>query len=173
LVSKLILVSSPAFTESYVAQLHARRLSRLDERQRTEFQALITGLENCGTTDKDALLAKLGALVAKSDKYAHIEDADEPGTLNVNVDGEIYQRVWTEAAEMRRSGELLRRVRDVRCPVVAIHGDHDPSPADGVSEPLSGVLRDFRFVLLPRCGHTPWNERFAREEFYRVLNSEI
>jgi pimeloyl-ACP methyl ester carboxylesterase len=74
---------------------------------------------------------------------------------------------------MRRSGELLELGERVECPVVAIHGDYDPHPAAGVQEPLSTVLERFRFILLKSCGHTPWIERQARDEFYRVLEKEL
>jgi pimeloyl-ACP methyl ester carboxylesterase len=57
--------------------------------------------------------------------------------------------------------------------VVAIHGDYDPHPADGVKHPLSGAIKDFRFVLLKKCGHYPWRERNARDMFYCILNAEI
>jgi len=61
----------------------------------------------------------------------------------------------------------------IRCPVVAIHGDWDPHPAEGVNDPLTKVLPDFRFVLLEKCGHRPWIERNAAETFYKVLVEEI
>jgi pimeloyl-ACP methyl ester carboxylesterase len=57
--------------------------------------------------------------------------------------------------------------------VVAIHGDYDPHPAEGVREPLSRVLSDFRFVTLEKCGHLPWIERHAKEPFYDLLRREI
>jgi pimeloyl-ACP methyl ester carboxylesterase len=56
--------------------------------------------------------------------------------------------------------------------VVAIHGDYDPHPFQGVKKPLSGILKDFRFILLKNCGHTPWIEKKAVNEFYRVLRAE-
>src|SRR5207247_272866 len=100
-----------------------------------------------------------------------VDGAEDDEALAVR--GDIFQSVWNEAAEIRRSGELLRRAAQVRCPVVAIHGDHDPTPAEGVREPLSAAIPDFRFILLARCGHTPWRERQARAEFFRVLEDEI
>jgi pimeloyl-ACP methyl ester carboxylesterase len=57
--------------------------------------------------------------------------------------------------------------------VVAIHGDYDPHPAEGVQGPLSAILRRFRLILLKNCGHKPWIERQARDEFYRVLKEEL
>ncbi|MCX6689200.1 MAG: alpha/beta hydrolase [Methanoregula sp.] len=75
--------------------------------------------------------------------------------------------------QLRKSGDLLAYGRQITCPVVAIHGDYDPHPEDGIRIPLSRVVRDFRFILLDNCGHTPWIERRARERFYEVLIDEV
>ncbi|MBZ5623717.1 MAG: alpha/beta hydrolase [Acidobacteriia bacterium] len=171
LVRKLILVSSGALEERYAARPHSTRLSRLNQRERVEFEAAIAALESDATGDPDALLDRLGSLARKADTYAPLEEPDEPGAVCPN--GEIYRQVWKDAARMRRTGELLECAQQVVCPVVAVHGDYDPSPAAGVSEPLSARLREFRLVTLTNCGHTPWLERYAREEFYRVLRAEL
>jgi hypothetical protein len=42
-----------------------------------------------------------------------------------------------------------------------------------VKRPLSGVLKDFKFVLLKQGGHRPWAERRARQEFFRALEAEL
>jgi hypothetical protein len=38
---------------------------------------------------------------------------------------------------------------------------------------LAERIRDFRFILLERCGHKPWIERHARDEFYTLLAREL
>ncbi|MBN2003040.1 MAG: alpha/beta hydrolase [Anaerolineae bacterium] len=169
LVRKLILVGSGAFEESYVAQLMANRLSHLTAAEGQEFQTLVRELVEPDAPNKDAMLARLGLLASKADAYDPLSSGEPPAPLH----GEIYQRVWPAAAAMRRSGELLDLGRSVRCPVVALHGDYDPSPAEGVRVPLAAVLSDFRFILLARCGHTPWRERQARVEFYEILREEL
>ena len=73
---------------------------------------------------------------------------------------------------MRKSGQLLEEGRKIICPVVAIHGDYDPHPATGVKEPLEKVIKDFRFILLKNCGHHPWYEKEARDNFYQILQQE-
>ena len=73
---------------------------------------------------------------------------------------------------MRKSGRLLEIGKYIRCPVVAIHGDYDPHPAEGVEKPLSVLLKSFRFIMLKRCGHKPWVEREAKEQFFRILKNE-
>ncbi|HJT25676.1 MAG TPA: alpha/beta hydrolase, partial [bacterium] len=85
----------------------------------------------------------------------------------------IYKSVWKEAAELRKSGGLLKAAKTIQCPVTAIHGDHDPHPAEGVQKPLSKALKDFRFILLEKCGHTPWMEKRAREDFFAALQKEL
>ena len=82
---------------------------------------------------------------------------------------DIFVRVWKEAEEQRISGELLTLGRQIHCPVIAIHGDYDPHPAEGVWLPLSRVLEDFTFIQLEKCGHKPWVEKHARDKFYEVL----
>jgi pimeloyl-ACP methyl ester carboxylesterase len=78
-----------------------------------------------------------------------------------------------DAEELRRSGKLLKYGKHIKCPVVAIHGDYDPHPALGVQKPLSAILKNFRFILLKNCGHKPWVERQAKDEFYGILKEEL
>jgi pimeloyl-ACP methyl ester carboxylesterase len=161
LISKLILVGCPPFEESSAAQINATRLSRLTESERAEFTAASEALNAPGRRDRNELLATLGRLATKADAFHLLED--EPSKAIANA--RIYGRVWPEAAEFRRNGELIRRVASVTCPVLSIHGDHDSSP------PV--VLSHFRTVVLPQCGHTPWRELHARESFFELLLAEI
>ena len=91
----------------------------------------------------------------------------------INNFSDIFLSVWPEAAEMRRSGKLLALAKQISCPVIAIHGDYDSHSADGICEPLSKALTDFRFILLKRCGHKPWIEKQAKHEFYSILRRVI
>ncbi len=103
------------------------------------------------------------------DAYDPIEGKPEP----IDYQGDIFNSVWPEAEELRSSGRLLEFVKDIKCPVVAIHGDYDPHPAEGVQKPLSAILKDFRFILLDYCGHKPWIEKDAREKFFELLEKEL
>ena len=122
--------------------------------------------------NKDELLKKLGALASKTDLYDQCDD-EISDTDRVEARGEIFQKVWSEAVGMRESGELLKKGKQIRCPVTAIHGDYDPHPAEGVEKTLSSVVDYFRFILIEKCGHTPWLERQAKNEFYSVLRKEL
>jgi pimeloyl-ACP methyl ester carboxylesterase len=165
LVKKLILVSGGPFEHKYAAGIMETRLGRLGQQAGSEVASLMAALEDPTTPDKNVLFARLGKLITAADSYKPLSQDSE--ILEYRYD--IYKGVWPQAAELRRSGQLLELGERIRCPVVAIHGDYDPHPAAGVKEPLGRVLKDFRFFLLANCGHYPWLERQARDEFYSIL----
>ena len=160
-IKKLILIGSGPYEEKYAAQVQKTRLSRLSKKDKLGFSAL----------DKrnGPEIERLGVLLSKADAYAPI--TKEPHTAVFRPD--IFQSVWPEAVKARRSGRLLKCAKLIKCPVVAIHGDYDPHPAEGVKKPLSRAIRSFRFLLLENCGHKPWIERWAKEKFYRILKKEV
>lgn len=163
LVKKLILVSSGPFEKKYEPRVMGERLRRLSVKKRRKVMALLKNLWS------PAAFARLGKILTGADSY----DPLAVHFKGIKLRPELFQNVWSEAAELRKSGKLLKMGKLIRCPVVAVHGDYDPHPAEGVKKPLSGVLGDFRFVLLKQCGHTPWAEKRAREKFFNVLNDEL
>jgi len=169
LVKKLILVGSGAFEQKYAENIVADRLSRLNEEERIEAINLIEIINNVAADKKGGLMVRIGELFAKADTYAPLPHKSE--ALEFSYD--ININVWTQAEKLRISGELLELGKKINCPVVAIHGDYDPHLAEGVREPLTRVLKDFKFILLEKCGHEPWLERYARDRFYEILREEL
>ncbi len=171
LVRKLILVGSGPFEQKYAENIPGERLNRLSEEERIEAINLIEIINNEAAGDRDKSLARLGELFAQADTYDALPPEKEPEPLDASE--EINRLVWAEAKKLRLSGELLEMGKKIKCPVVAIHGDYDPHLAGGVREPLTRVLKDFRFILLEKCGHEPWTERYARDKFYKILKDEL
>jgi pimeloyl-ACP methyl ester carboxylesterase len=169
LVKELILVGSGPFEEKYSANIINTRLNRLSEREKAELKLLQEQM--CVPVDHfdNNLFVRLRQLLNKTDSYELIPHIDE--TIEFNY--EIYQKVWEEASILRKSGLLLNITKKIKCPVLAIHGDFDPHPSFGVKEPLSAVLNDFHFIELKKCGHLPWLERNARDDFYNILFNKI
>jgi len=168
-VSKLILISSAPYEEKYAVNITQTRLSRLSAEERKQALSLMETLNDPSVADKNTPLARLGELLCRADSYDPLPSNDD--ILECQYD--VYQGVWEQAAQLRSSGKLLDLGRKIKCPVVAIHGDYDPHPSEGVVEPLSRILKDFRFILLEKCGHRPWLERNARDRFYNILKQEL
>ncbi len=168
-VKKLILVGSGPFEEKYTKTTMPTRLDRLDEEEKAKVAALLTSLKDPDTKNKNSVFENVGKLLSKAEAFDPL--ADDAPTLIVRYD--IYEPVWQQARQLRASGELLQFGKRIQCPVIAIHGDHDPHDPKGVEEPLSCTLAQFRFILLNDCGHCPWMERKAKEQFYQILKQEI
>jgi pimeloyl-ACP methyl ester carboxylesterase len=169
LVKKLILIGSGPFEEKYAERIQEIRLSRLSEEEKAEVKSLLQVLDNPSAEDKSIAFARFGALFSKADAYDPIIDESE--VIDFKVD--IFQSVWEEAEELRKSCKLLELGKRIKCPVVAVHGNYDPHPAEGVQKPLSAILKSFRFILLKNCGHKPWIERQARDKFHTILKEEL
>jgi len=173
LVKKLVLVGCPPFDDQYAARITKTRLDRMTPEMRKETQELLALIETPAAEstpgDKSALFAHLGDMLAHADSYA--PQLAEEKSFYCQYD--VFKGVWDDACELRRKKILLQMARDITCPVIAIHGDYDPHPADGVKVPLEQELKNFRFITLQKCGHRPWIERNAAEEFYHILAQEI
>jgi len=85
--------------------------------------------------------------------------------------GEIYAGVWPEAASMRSISEFPRITARIECPVVAIQGEY--TPVEAVAAPLTATLWEFQIIVLDKCGHDPWRERWAVDTFYDILERQL
>ena len=126
-------------------------------------------LKDPNAKEKNKTHEQFGELFLKTDSYDPLPHDSEI----LEFQQHIYQRVWKEAKELRSSGKLLELGEQIKSPVVAIHGDYDPHPYEGIKNPLSPILKNFRFILLKNCGHYPWVEKKAKNEFYNILKNEI
>lgn len=168
-VKKLVLIGSGALTEDYAHQVSITRIGRLKEKEKMELKELERLLRDPSAKDKDRLMEEYSVLMHKTDSFDPFPFRDDC----VAYQPEILLSIWSEAAEMRRNGNLLAKVYTLTCPVVIMHGDYDPHPWQGVVNPLRDRGMNFTFILLKRCGHEPWNEKQAKGSFYKFLLKEL
>lgn len=167
LVKKLILISSGALESKYNEDLMEIRLNRLSKSNREEAEKIMATI-NSNNSDNETL-KRFGELMTIADSFDYL--SDESNSIELKM--EIYQSVWREAARLRDTNELINCADKIACPIVVFHGEFDPHPIDGVEKPLSERVENTKIVRLPKCGHTPWKEVFAKDEFYRLLRDEL
>jgi len=168
-VKKIIIVSSGSFEEKHAKNIMKTRLDRLSNGEKTELLTLMETMKDPNIQEKNITLKKFSKLISKADSYNPLKNESEELECNFQV----YRNVWNEAEKLRRSGKLLKLGKKIKCPVIAIHGEYDPHPYKGIKSTLSSILTDFQFFLLKECGHCPWIEKNARENFYNILKKEI
>lgn len=165
MVKKLVLISAGPFSEDYVKIMTETRWNRLTDGDREQMERLQKQLTEASDDEQRKLFSEFGRIMSRVDAYEPVLQTDDPVTFRPD----IYNAVMPEAAALRSSGELLAMGHGIVCPVAVIHGDYDPHPYPGVQEPLARVFKEFQWFLLERCGHHPWEEKYARDRFYRIL----
>lgn len=175
-VKALILVNSGVFDAQYAPPIMETRLSRLNDAERAEITALLAQLAQHDLPEpaRDRALARFGQLLKlRADTLAPIDGAELDGKDDPPVDFAIHHRVWNDMAALRASGDLRHMGVHITCPVIAIHGDYDPHPLEGIQTPLATVSNEFEVIVLERCGHYPWLERDARDTFFATLRNVL
>ncbi|MFS4583696.1 alpha/beta fold hydrolase [Phaeobacter sp. C3_T13_0] len=163
LVRALILVGSGPLEARYAEAIRSTKKARLSDEERAELLALRPMAES------PIDVARFIEISDVADTYSR-DTSPQP---NVVFDETIHRAVWPEADGMRKNGSLLEAISTIRCPVLAIHGDYDPRPSEGVKLPLQAALPSAEFVEIKRCGHKPWQETYAKNEFYRLVEKAI
>jgi pimeloyl-ACP methyl ester carboxylesterase len=164
LIKKLIMVGTPPFEDKDVAVMRKIREDRISNLEKNKFDKITSGLK---INPKESF-QKMGELMSKIDSYDLLPIHDE-----VDFRSDIYTSIWNEAEKMRKENQLLHLTTKISCPVIAIHGDYDPHPWQGVKIPLEERILEFKFILLEKCGHYPWKEKFARESFLKKMIEEL
>jgi pimeloyl-ACP methyl ester carboxylesterase len=169
LVDKIILVSSGSFEEKYYEGLNSNRDEKLTPEERDELELLRNALGNPESENINAVFARFGQLMDKLDTFSHMKIEEDTSLFSY----EIFSKVWPEAHVLRKSGRMYEMGKMIKCPVVAIHGSYDSHPIEGIRDSLGKIITNFKFYELNKCGHSPWMERYAAEEFYNILKREI
>lgn len=168
-VEKLILISCPPLEEKHAAKIMKDRLDRFNAHEKNEIMELMKRLNTPETDRKNDIFAKLAHMALKADSYDPIHCDDE--TIEYQYD--IFSRVWREAETLRSDGMFTEMAGNIKIPVIAIHGDHDPHPYKAVQAFFSPILKNFEFILLEKCGHYPWIERAAKDRFFDILKKVL
>jgi pimeloyl-ACP methyl ester carboxylesterase len=168
-VKKLVLVGSAPFEENYAKDISSIRNNRMSDIDKKYYEELLSELRGSTATNKNEIMRNLGLLYSRIDSFDPIDIGSDSLEVNFNQ----FSIIWGEASKLRASGQLIDYASKIICPVVAIHGAYDPHPYQGVFDPLSKYISDFKHVLIENCGHKPWIERNAMDKFYSVLYQEL
>ena len=112
--------------EAYVSQIGERRKGNMSSEEAEEFDQILRQLEE-GFGEKDEYLWRLGEICDSADGYQeekHLRDKAE-------VNGDLYEKVWKEAAGLRMTIDLkiseAETIADYwRVPVTLFDGENEP-----------------------------------------------
>lgn len=167
-VHKVIMVGSGSFEQGYVEAFHQRRLSRLTEEDKSYYDQLMKDFTSDDMSIKDEVMAEFGQLMAKLDTYETIS-AHANGQANFKM----FQAIWSEANNLRKTGELLEITRQIKVPIHIIQGDYDSHSIEGIIEPFDKKSMVYTYDIIEKCGHYPWREKYGKDRFIDLLIKQM
>jgi len=156
----LVLVGSGTFDPAARDRMRAIIGERMDDALRGRMENLARRF-----ADPDARMRALGALVEPLYSY----DLDTPGEESEVCDARAYDETWQDMIRLQEAGVYPAAFAAIKRPVLMLHGADDPHPGRMIRTSLERYMPQLQYREWDRCGHSPWLERFAREEFFGVL----
>lgn len=165
-IDRVILIGSGTFDE------HARKVyqtnmgNRVDSKMKQHIQQLEAQLKSAKTREqRDELFGELGTIMTN---LQAIDPIDLP-PKTISCDEQGHHETWNDALALQYEGIQPAEFSNINVPVIMIHGREDPHPGRLIRQSLESYIKNIQYRELPNCGHTPWIERGAREEFYDLL----
>ncbi len=157
-VERLALVSpAPAWHSARVE--YERRLA--ERTMAPALQEARAALRASGLRERDPEAFQRRSFELSVAGYFH-DPAKVSALTPFRVTGRTQHEVWNSLGDY----DLRPALERVRVPVVVLHGDDDPIPAESARALATALAAPFH--LLPDCGHVPYVEAF--EEFRRLLD---
>ncbi len=151
----LVLVGCGTFDPGARAQLQATLSERTDDELKRKLDA-----------EPDP--ARRFALMRRIYVYEPVElepDPDAPEPFDLRA----HEETWSDMLRRQEDGTYPAAFAAIASPVLMLHGDYDPHPGQMIRDGLLPFLPQLEYVELERCGHSPWEERYAREEFFTTM----
>ena len=80
-----------------------------------------------------------------------------------------HKETWTDMIRCQDQGKYPGAFSAVASPVLMLHGDYDPHPGKSTRNLLKLYIPHLEYHEFERCGHSPWIEKYAQDEFFKVM----
>jgi pimeloyl-ACP methyl ester carboxylesterase len=130
-----------------------------DRQARARYQAIVAARKT--TPEPETRGEGLRALY----DYDPISDDD----AGLPFDERANRESWADMVRLQDEGVYPAAFAAIDSPVLMLHGAYDPHPGALIRDGLVPWLRRLEYREWEACGHSPWNERVVRDEFFAVL----
>jgi pimeloyl-ACP methyl ester carboxylesterase len=160
--SAIVLVCSGTWDQQARARMHEIMAERMTPALQTKLDEI-----SAEVTDADEALAKQAKIKNSLYEYDVLDEPDE----TIAVDANSNRETWGDLLRLQTERLYPGAFSAIKTPVLMLHGAHDPHPGPLIRDSLLPHIPHLEYVELARCGHDPWRERHARDEFFNVLQA--
>jgi pimeloyl-ACP methyl ester carboxylesterase len=159
-VTSLALVGCATFDPAARGEIQAIREQRMDAGLRQRIEGLAEEFP-----DPDKRLAMMAHLLLPVDSHELLSTGREVLTC----DARAHHETWDDMVRLQDASIYPAAFAKIDAPVLMLHGAADPHPGSMIRSSLKPHLPQLEYRELQRCGHYPWLEKGARDEFFAML----
>ena len=82
-----------------------------------------------------------------------------------------YTETWNDMIRLQKEGVYPAAFTAIKSPAIMLHGAYDPHPGRMIHASLTPYLPQLEYHQWDRCGHTPWLEKYARDDVFATLHT--
>lgn len=162
MVSRLILIGCGTYSQETRLIMRKRLNEMMDGKIRKKINDLQKRYMSSQSKDeKDSIYERLGQIFMDIECYEALQEYSEnrePG----RIDSAGHEETWNDVLRLQQEGIEPERFKNIKCPVLMIHGDFDPHPGRETAELLLRYIPHLEYREIKRCGHEPWREKYGR-----------
>jgi pimeloyl-ACP methyl ester carboxylesterase len=168
-ISCLALVGCGTYDEDSRSQFRAKLDELLNEPARSRIRIMTERLQiESDPQTRDRIFGERGAVYMQVEGYDLIQDA-EPLTDKPRADAPGNSETWQDALRLQREWCEPQIFTRIASPVLMLHGSFDPHPGEKTRDVLRRFIPQLEYIEFDKCGHEPWKERNARDNFFKTL----
>jgi pimeloyl-ACP methyl ester carboxylesterase len=161
-VGALVLVGCGTFDRASRNRMQAI----LAERMTDELSQRLAALHG-EYPDPDQRLSALGKLMLPLYSYRLI--TEQPAWEGCDARG--HHESWADMIRLQETDVFPPAFAPIDAPAIMLHGADDPHPGRMIWESLKPILPQLEYQEWKRCGHYPWLEVEARDNFTTFLRA--
>jgi pimeloyl-ACP methyl ester carboxylesterase len=164
-IGALVLIGCGTFDQESRKRMNETIESRLDETSRTRLRSISDDY-----VDPEERLREYHKLTSRAYSYDPIPP-EEQLELVEPFDARAHQETWNDMLRLQEKGIYPSAFSRIKSPALMLHGAYDPHPGKMIYASLLAHIPHLEYHELENCGHSPWQERQARKEFFMVMTN--
>lgn len=162
-IARLVLIGCGTFDKDARARFEAEIAARMTPELKAGLERLAQDFADPG----ERLRAR-GRLLHQVYCYAPLPMDYELGPPDSDLK---FEETWHDMLRLQEAGVYPAAFRVIEAPVLMLHGTYDPHPGVMIRDCLCQYMPQIEYRELQRCGHEPWRERFASDDFFVALRA--
>lgn len=151
---------------TFDTRARARMKATLEARTTDELRHHLEGLRHAIPDPGQRLQQEYEA---RQSLYDYAPLPPEPDEELPPFDLRAHTETWQDMLRLQAEGLYPAAFARIDAPAVMLHGAYDPHPGRMIHASLKPILPQLEYHEWERCGHSPWREKWVRDDFFAVL----